>query len=190
MENVLLDLTLPHQYDVELEVSLSSASKGIKRFYYPGAVERGGQDGLVVSVLPYKGPSWIGIFAPGYPKATTGVFSSPDEQSVCIVSSGQGYIVRVDNPQVWEKAQPFPVWDVRVISERKLLVLADFTVLTAYSTEGIAWTTMRLSWDGLKITEVTSDWIKGLGWDSPRGREVKFVVDVQTGQHEGGASLR
>ncbi|MCP4525483.1 MAG: hypothetical protein GY833_06195 [Aestuariibacter sp.] len=188
MKKVQLDLTFPHQYKVELGVNLPSVSAKIKRLYYPGSIEKGGQDGLVVSIIPFEGLPWVGIFAPGYPNALTKVLSFPDERSVCVIASGQAYIVRADNPQIWKKAQLFPVWDARAILEKKLLVLVDFTVLTAYGPEGIIWTTNRLSWDGLKITDVTSNCIRGIAWDSPRGKEVEFVVDIQTGRHEGGAS--
>jgi hypothetical protein len=189
MKNVQLDLTLHHKYEVELEIELPTGLReGERRYYYPGASEEGGRDGLAVRVIPYEGLPWIGIFAPGYPEARTGVFSCPDGKSICVVSSGQAYIVRTDAPHKWEKAPAFPVWDVRVVLERNLLVLADFTILTAYGPEGLTWTTARLSWDGLEITEISGDSIRGLAWDSPQGRNVEFVVDLQSGRHIGGSS--
>jgi hypothetical protein len=39
---------------------------------------------------------------------------------------------------------------------------------------------------GLSITEVGSDYIKGIGWDAPNEREVEFRVDLSTGEHTGG----
>jgi len=187
MHTTRVDLTFPHQYEIELEVDLSTEK--IKRcYYYPEAVKEGRRDGFIVSVNPLKSSSWIGIFAPGYPKALTGVFSCPDEQSVCVVASGQAYFVQVYNPQIWEQVQAFPIWDIRVILEKQLLVLADFTVLTAYGPHGIVWVTDRLSWDGIKITDVTSDWIRGLAWDSPQEKNVEFIVDLRTGDHKGGSS--
>ena len=94
----------------------------------------------------------------------------------------------MNNPQIWETVHLFPIRDVRVILERKLLVFVNFTTIAAYNSQGIAWTTDRLSWDGLKIIEVTDNYIRGLAWDSPQGRDVEFVVELATGRHKGGAS--
>jgi hypothetical protein len=187
MESLRLDLTFPHHYEVDLDVELPAG--GAKRqLYYPGGTEKGGGNGLVIRIAPHEGSPWFGIFAYGYPKALTGVFSCPDEWSVCVVSSGQGFILRVDDPQAWERVRPFPIYDVRVIPERQMLVYADFTSLAAYGRGGFLWMTPRLSWDGLEITYVNDEYIKGLGWDSPRSRKVEFSVDLRTGCHDGGSS--
>jgi hypothetical protein len=76
---------------------------------------------------------------------------------------------------------------VRVVRERGLLVFADYLVLTAWGRNGKLWATERLSWDGLRITEVTADEVRGFGWEAPADREVAFVVDLATGRHRGGA---
>jgi hypothetical protein len=65
-------------------------------------------------------------------------------------------------------------------------VFGDHTTLTAYGRTGLEWRTKQLSWDGLKILEVTADAIKGEGWDAPEDRFVEFNVDVRTGSHQGG----
>jgi hypothetical protein len=187
--SVRLNLSFPHDYQVEL-IDLPPASEAVRHIYFPGAVKEGGRDGLIVKFTPKEGQPWIGTFAFGYasPKALTGVFSCPDKQSACVVAAGAGYIIRVNNPNTWEAVRSYPIVDVLVITERLLLVFIDFTTLAAYGPEGVAWKTARLSWDGLKVTEVTQEHIKGLAWDSPQGREVEFFVDVQTGHHQGGSS--
>jgi hypothetical protein len=184
-----LDLAFPHQYEVEPEASLPPAPGKIRQFYYPGGIERGGGGGLVVKIIPQHGLTWIGTFASGYrsPTAVTGVFSCPDGHSLCVVSAGAGYIVRADDPQSWEEVRAHPITDVRAIPEAQLLVFADFTALSAYGSEGLAWTTDDLSWDGLEITEVSPDFIRGLAWDAPQGQQVEFCIDVGTGCHEGGS---
>ncbi|MCP4602208.1 MAG: hypothetical protein GY847_17110 [Proteobacteria bacterium] len=185
-----LDLTFPHQYEVDLEAKLPPVLGKIKQFYYPGGVERGGRGGLVVKIMPHQGLSWIGTFASGYnsPVALTGIFAYPDEQFLCVVSAGAGYIVRADDPKSWEQVRAYPITDARTIPEKQLLVFADFTALSAYGPEGMVWTIDDLSWDGLEITEVSPGFIRGLAWDSPRGQKVEFWVDVLTGRHKGGSS--
>ncbi len=189
--DIQINLAFPHRYEVEPEPELPSKPGEIKQIYYPGAAEKGGRGGIAVKIMPFEGPIWIGTFASGnYPKTLSGIFSCPDERSICVVSSGQAYIVRTDAPQSWEEVRPFPVRGVHPILEANLLVFEDFTRLTAYGTGGVVWATPDLSWDGLKITEVTGDQIKGLAWDASQEQEVEFLVEVRTGRHTGGSSPR
>lgn len=81
-----------------------------------------------------------------------------------------------------------PIIDARAIPERRLLILADFTMLAAYGPDGLAWRTGQISWDGLRITGVSSDEISGIAWNAPDQRHVSFSVNLKTGAHRGGAS--
>jgi len=74
-----------------------------------------------------------------------------------------------------------------VVSQHSLLLFAGFTSITAVGSEGIAWTTERLTWEGLTITEIDGDKLLGHGWDAPADKEVPFEVDLNTGKHTGGA---
>ena len=62
-----------------------------------------------------------------------------------------------------------------------------FTSITALGPAGIAWTTERLSWEGLRITEIGAQHLLGFGWDAIGDKEVAFSVDLETGKHSGGA---
>jgi hypothetical protein len=189
--NVKIDLTFPTQYCVErLWVLPSDLEEEESIFYFPPCSSDRGPTDFLVRVCPNLGKSWIGAFAFGYdsPKAITGVYSCPDETSVCVISSGQGYIIKANNPNICEKVEVFPVLDVRSALPSNLLLFADFTIIAAYGPQGHTWTTSRLSWDGLEITDVTNTYIKGIAWDAPQQREVEFIVNIETGQHEGGSS--
>jgi hypothetical protein len=52
---------------------------------------------------------------------------------------------------------------------------------------GIAWTTERLTWEGLTIVDIKGDKLLGRGWDALADKEVPFEVDLRTGKHTGGA---
>jgi hypothetical protein len=185
-----LDLTFPHQYEIEELFELPSGTGEHKRFYFPGGVEEGGRDGLLIKVSPQVGMPWLGIFAFGYnsPNVVTGIYACPNSISVCVVSAGQGYIVRTDDPHVWEEVIAYPILDVRSLHMSKLLIFSDFTEIVAYGLGGMVWKTSRLSSDGLKIIEATPDYIRGLAWDAPQQQEVEFLIDVRTGRHEGGSN--
>jgi hypothetical protein len=142
-------------------------------------------EGFVLRVIPDNGAPWIGNFQPGN-GTFTGVFSYPLELIICVVVKGIGYLVAVNKPMEYEIVKSDPIREVRSLLEKRIIVFADFTDLTAYGPQGILWRTSGLSWDGLKITEVTPDFIRGIAWDAPQQREVEFLVDVQTGHYEGG----
>jgi len=44
----------------------------------------------------------------------------------------------------------------------------------------------RLSWEGLRITEVRENTLHGTGWNLLTDKEVLFTLDLLTGQHQGG----
>lgn len=186
-----IDLTFRSQYEVEQWHGQSSELEDIKRFCFPkDSIDGFTNNGLLIMIKPHASTTWLGAFAFGYdsPKALTGIYSCPDENSVCVVSSGRAYLVKANDPCVWELVKAYPILDVRPIASKNLLLFADFTTMTAYGPKGFAWKTARLSWDGLKITEVSSQHIRGLAWDALQEREVEFLVDLETGMHKGGAS--
>ena len=141
------------------------------------------------AVLEINGPtkSWIGNFQSGrYYKGLTDVVPFQTQPSVCVFAGGQGYKLRLDSPDVCEVLQIFPVLGARHIGQQDWMIIWDFTKFEAHSTSGLMWRTRRLSWDGLSITEVESDYVKGIGWDAANETEVEFRVDLSTGEHTGG----
>ena len=145
---------------------------------------------LLLEVTAESGESWIGRFRAGYydPNAITAVCALPDPTKLCVVCAGQAYIVPVSDPGEWEDGAVFPVMDVRAAPERDMVLLADFIRIAAYTREGLAWRSARLSFDGLRITDITDAEVRGCGWSAPEGKEVEFRVDLATGAHQGGAS--
>ncbi|RKI73416.1 hypothetical protein D7X55_05290 [Corallococcus sp. AB049A] len=119
-------------------------------------------------------------------KGTSGVFSMPDPEKLCVVSRGAGYLVTARDPSAWEAVQALPVTDVRVAPSAGIVVFADFTELVAYGAEGLRWRTKRLAWDGLKIVQVTERSIIGEYWDMRTEAMQTFEVDLATGSQEGG----
>lgn len=183
MAGVRLDLTFPHQYEVVLIEESNSRVSGIKHYTYSVNPERGERDGLLVKVSPHEGSPWVGLFEVGAvsPGAINGVFSMPDSSSICIVSSGEGYLVRIDHPTNWEEIRCHPIWDVRLIPEKKLILFADYSHIVAYGPKGLAWRSDRLSWEGLQIRQVTPEVVRGSG-QSTDGEEIEFAIDVDNGK--------
>ena len=89
MYNSNLNLSFPHNYEVEVLESLPSNLPRERQIFFPKKVEGGGKDGIIVKVTPLHLKPWVGIFAFGYksPRALTQVFSCPNELYVCVVSA-------------------------------------------------------------------------------------------------------
>lgn len=183
-------LLLPHSYEIDVLDEFSSSTIDVPRYYYPGARQDGGADGLLVRVDPASGLMWLGVFAfwDRGSVSKCGVFSCPDVDVVCVVSAGKGYIVHTDKPAWWSEVPTLPIKQVLQLPERGMIVFSDLTTVCAFNQAGLAWRTARLAWDRLQITAVKGDRILGTGWDPTRPTQVPFSIDLATGQHEGGSS--
>ena len=146
---------------------------------------------MIVEVRPAAASPWMGVFAFGDVSASApnGVFPIRNSTKLCVVARGQGYAVDVEEPTSWERIPGVPILQVVSVPARRLVVFATFTDLIAYSEAGMKWRTARLSSDGLEITEVTDDVIRGSAWDASVERAVEFAVDLESGTHDGGARI-
>jgi hypothetical protein len=181
------DLTFPHHYEVEQLGELPGTGKfAFRVLYFPPPKGRPERAGIWLKVKAESGKSWIGVFAfaSETPATLSRIVSTPDVNRVCVISKGAAYIVKVDDPDVWEEITVMPVLEVRSILESNLLVFSDFTRLSAYGSAGVAWRSPRVCWDDLKIVTVTGNTIEGVGYDPTNSttHESRFVVDLRTGR--------
>lgn len=171
-----------------LEILMDLSGQGL-RYFYPGAVDVGGRDGINVRVSPAHGENWTATFAFGRfgPKSVTGLFTTPNPSMFCVISEGQAYLVSSTDPSVYECLSLVPVLEVRSSVKHQLLIFANHTELVAVGANGIAWRTARLSWDNLKLTTMSDDTIEGAFWDIQTESERTFRVSLSDGSHTGGA---
>ena len=177
------DSAFPHDYAVEEFGELPGT--GILKeplIYFPKPKGRAEHNGKWLKVKAKSGKTWAGVFAYG-PGSRTVVISTPEPNTVCVVSRGAGYVVNAEAPEEWEEIGVCPVTDFRPMPEHKLLVFSDFTRLAAYGTDGLVWQSPRVCWDELKITRVTNESIEGTGYDPTNSLkpEMQFAVDLKTG---------
>lgn len=142
---------------------------------------------LNVEVSNRAGDIWIGEFEAG-PEGLTGIFATPCPDSLCVVNVGQGYLVPTLAPNRFQVIPTLPIKVVRRVPEASILLFVDYTRLSAVGVDGLLWETPRISWDGIRLVEVSRDRVRGIGWDSPANNEVEFSVDIQTGMAHGGSS--
>jgi hypothetical protein len=179
-------LVFPHSYEVEGFPELpGSGGFDVPVHYFPQPKDRPDHNGLWLRVIPATGKPWIGVFPFLFdsPQRFSRIVSTPNPDQVCIISGSAGYLVQVQNPEIWEKVV-IPVLNVLSLPEHGLLVLADFTSLVAYERNGLSWRSPRLCWDELKILTVTHNTIEGMGYDptNSASRESRFVVEIETGR--------
>jgi len=185
-----INLVFPHNYEVKLLESYSLVHPAEKLHQFPAELEEGDRSGIYLRVMPKESAVWIGFFALGFEskQVAHGVFSCPDPDWLCAVRGGYAYVVDTANPERWMQIEQRPVTEVRSVPELKLLLFAGFTSITALGEAQQLWTTERLSWEGVSITEIRGTILHGLGWDAITDKEVPFEVDLLSRKSIGGAS--
>jgi hypothetical protein len=186
-------IIFPCDYGVELLSELPGNTSGHNVLYYPGAVESGGNDGIMVKVSPADGQSWIGIFAFGFPEdeysEANGIYSCPNRHSLCVVADGDAFIVDTKSPKQWTIVHCTPVLQVHSMLEHGLLLFQDFSTICAWSSDGHFWSA-NVAHDGIKIegSNETSVFGRALG-PVPGKENVPFEIDLKTGKVTGGNSI-
>lgn len=183
------DFSFRHNYEIKVLESAPPIHPIEKLYHFPVELDEGDRTGVYVRAVGSSGPPWAGFFAAGFesPQVINAVCSCPDPDSFCVVSGGYAYVVKSSNPREWYRIEQRPVVELTSLTEEQLILFSGFTSITALGRQGVAWTTERLSWEGIQITRIDKDALHGLGWDARNDREVPFQVDLKTGKHTGGA---
>jgi hypothetical protein len=182
------EFVFPYNYEVKVLESAPLPHPLELLYHFPLELEERDRNGTYVRVIPQRGIAWKGFFALGFDsgQVVNCVSSCPDPTQLCVVAGGYAYVVNVGAPWQWLEIEQRPVTDLRSVVEEGLLLFAGFTSITALGSAGIAWTTERLSWEGVRITRIVGGELHGFGWDATSDKEVAFVVDLKTGKHTGG----
>jgi hypothetical protein len=176
---MLTDESFPHRYSYA-PLDAGPGDSG-PTYSYPGARTDGGHDGLLVRCHAPGHDPWIGLFASGGWGAR-GLYPHPDEQTLCVVADGAGYMVRVDDPTQWMEIEADPVVDVRPLPSQGLLLVSNHSRVVAYGRTGVAWTTW-LPVDGIEFSDITADQIRGWATDPMYDDRIHFSIDLGTGEH-------
>ena len=129
-----MNISLPFEYSATVSWSFQNFPARDKALrepsHFPGASPHHGRDGVLLEFVPETRDRWIGCFAFGSPaNAISCVIGSPNPDQAYVISSGAGYIVRVDEPTNWEMMRAKPVWHALAIPSADLVVFGDFTKL-------------------------------------------------------------
>ena len=163
-----------------------------RQFTYPlqivGEEDALARGALQLLVHPADGGTFLATCALGFTSSSvpTGLFACPDPEMFCAVAGGYAYLVDARSPQRCTQLAMKPVAAVCTAPEVGLLLFAGFHTIMALSSEGVAWETGRLSWEGLQLGEIDGHTLRGSGWHMPTDKEIAFTVDLRTGRHTGG----
>lgn len=183
------DTMFPHTWQAEI-LETPPLIAPTRHYIYPQAVEEVERGALQVYFRREpQAETVMATFALGFadPLLPHGVWSCPHPRQMCAIAGGYAYVVEVDNPEEWLQIPYRPVTRVDLAQEQKLLLFASFHRLWALGVAGKAWETGRLSWEGLRLTGIDGQYLRGFGWDLETDAEVPFTVDLTTGQHTGGS---
>lgn len=143
---------------------------------------------LQIMVRPEGGGSYLVTCALGFtdPAMPTGIFACPCADEICAVAGGYAYVADTKALGRVTLIGLKPVVAVRTAVEAGLLLFVGFHTILAWGINGLRWETKRLSWEGVRITEVDEAHLCGFGWDLIVDKEMEFRVDLRTGEHVGG----
>jgi hypothetical protein len=188
MKSIQIDNRFSKNYEYQILTEIPNGN--YPHFYYPGGQKNGGKDGILVKVIPNDAKEWIGTFAKGSISSNSlnCILSWINPDKICIVSLGTGFVVDVNFPEKYHELDIDPIFYAGSILERKLVIFASYTYISAYNNEGLCWETERISFDDLQISGIDDSFVRGTYFDSRSNDWSKFKVDLSNGKVYGGIS--
>ncbi len=74
-----------------------------------------------------------------------------------------------------------PVLEVRAVVEMQLLLFVGHREIIAWGADGMAWTSAKLSDEGVTITKIADGMLQGTGWEIMTDKERAFALDLRSG---------
>jgi hypothetical protein len=77
---------------------------------------------------------------------------------------------------------PFrPALQILPAKEADLLLFVGHRAILAWGTQGEAWQSPKLSDEGVTVTAVEDQLLRGLGWNLTSDKETPFTLDLRSG---------
>ena len=191
-----IDLRFPHTWVAEI-LAQRPLILPSRSYTYPQAAEEVERGALEVLIRPdtnpgAPGPSHLGTgdshpflatCALGFRDSSvpSGLWSSPNPQEICAVSGGYAYLIDTQAPERFTMLPLRPVMQIVPAPEAELLLFAGHHTILAWGKNGLAWQSARLSDEGVTITAVEAEKLRGLGWQMMTDKEKPFALDLKTG---------
>lgn len=150
----------------------------VVEFEVPGSM---GTVAFQAIIRPSGRKPWIGVFrTEDYEGALTFLETWDAGPMVLACAGGNSHFFRADDPDFRLDLPTFPV--LHRLRHRDLIILGDFTNLTAVDGYGLVWESPGLASDEIAGLEVRGDVVEGKGNDASTGGWTRFVLSLETGE--------
>jgi hypothetical protein len=145
------------------------------------------REGFVVEFFPTENrASWVGNFQRGGTQLNE-VVEHPDGSDVIVIAGGECYVVNVENRQLKDNFGGY--FNVIIpVPEKDILIFGSSIDFEAHGSSGRVWRSGRISWDGVRLLKLEGDTLTGEAW-SFEDVWIPFSLDVNSGEHKGGAKV-
>lgn len=180
----VIDLRFPHRWQAEM-LAARPMILPARRYVYPRQaeeVERGALEVLVRPDAPDAQP-FLATCALGFrdPAVPTGLWSTPKQQEICAVAGGYAYLIDTTAPERFTMLPYLPVLQVLPAVVGGLLLFVSHHSILAWGAQGQAWESEKLSDEGVTITGIEGNVLRGTGWEMKTDQETQFALELRTG---------
>jgi hypothetical protein len=180
----VVDFSFPHRWKAEI-LAARPMILPPRHFVYPREVEEIERGGLEVLIRPdgTGAEPFLATCALGFrdPAVPTGLWSAPNSEEICAVSGGYAYLIDTTDPERFAMIELRPVLEVRPAAAEGLLLFVGHRSILAWSPNGRAWESEKLSDEGVTIDGMDGGVLRGRGWEMMADVEKPFVLDLNTG---------
>jgi hypothetical protein len=133
-----------------------------------------------IRFYPGGSSSWVGRFERGQRKGFEDCFlTAPNPSQACVISSGAGYWVDVEQRRAIN-IECLPIVQAVVSAKHSLVLIATWSDLYAYSSSDLLWSLCHIANDDLRIEKIEEDTLTAVG--SVMGGPTAMRVNLLTGQ--------
>lgn len=180
-----VDLSFPHRWQAEI-LAARPPILPARHLVYPRVAEEVERGALEVMILPHAADAmpFLATCALGFRDSAvpTGIWSTPKPEEICTVAGGYAYLIDTTAPERFTMIPYRPVLSVCAVVAENLLLLVGNRSIIAWGADGQAWESAKLSDEGVKISEIQGELLRGMGWQIMTDREQSFVLDLRTGE--------
>ena len=156
--------------------------------HIPGEEDAMNRGALLLDVKPAASPNFLATCALGFREVSlpTGIFACPHPDHLLATAGGYAYVIDTLAPDHCVHLPLRPVTQILPAPAAGVILLAGFHNVLALDANGVRWQSARLSWEGTSLTHTTANHVYGTGWNLHTDREVPFIINLMTGEHQGG----